>query len=103
MWRTSWLIGIGLAVLLAGCTSMTGETLGQNVDDTGITTSVKAKLAAEKVGTLTRVDVQTTQGVVSLNGVVQTAELKARAGELAWQVEGVREVLNNIQIQKSSS
>ncbi len=42
-----------LALQLSGCTALTGETLGQNVDDTTVTTSVKSKLALEKVSSLT--------------------------------------------------
>ena len=63
---------LAIAVLLsaAGCTAMTGETAGQNVDDSTITASVKTKLAADKIGSLTRVDVDTTRQVVSLNGIV---------------------------------
>jgi len=90
-----------LALLLSatGCTSMTGETAGQYVDDSTITTSVKAKLVADKVANLTRIDVDTTNRVVSLNGVVESPEQKTRAEQLAMQVGGVRRVDNNLQIQ----
>jgi uncharacterized protein YceK len=46
---------LALIFILSGCQSITGETLGENIDDTTITTTVKAKLAAEKGSTLTRV------------------------------------------------
>jgi len=78
---------------------MTGESAGQYVDDSSITASVKTKLAADKVGTLTRVDVDTTNQVVSLSGIVQTQQEKQRAEELARQVGGVKGVKNNLQIQ----
>jgi len=78
---------------------MTGETAGQYVDDSTITTSVKAKLVADKVANLTRIDVDTTNRVVSLNGVVESPEQKTRAEQLAMQVGGVRRVDNNLQIQ----
>ena len=91
-----------LALLLSvtGCTSMTGETAGQYVDDSTITTSVKAKLVADKVVNVTRIDVDTTNRVVSLNGVVESPEQKTRAEQLAMQVGGVRRVDNNLQIQR---
>ena len=89
-------------LLFGGCTAMTGETTGQYVDDSTITASVKAKLAADKVGTLTRIDVDTTSKVVSLNGIVPTAQDKARAEQLAKQVDGVRTVKNNLQVQQST-
>jgi len=78
---------------------MTGETAGQYVDDSTITTSVKAKLVADKVVNLTRIDVDTTNRVVSLNGVVESPEQKTRAEQLAMQVGGVRRVDNKLQIQ----
>jgi osmotically-inducible protein OsmY len=88
-------------LLLGGCTSMTGETAGQYVDDSTITAQVKSKLAADRIGSLTRVDVDTTNKVVSLNGIVQSPDQKARAEQLASQVSGVRRVQNNLQIQKN--
>jgi hyperosmotically inducible protein len=88
-----------LVALTAGCTSMTGKTAGQNVDDASITASVKTKLAAEKPATLTKVDVDTNKGTVYLTGNVETPAIKERATELARQVSGVREVVNNLKIQ----
>jgi hypothetical protein len=42
---------------LAGCQAMTGRTAGENLDDLTITTAVKTRLAADKISTLTRIDV----------------------------------------------
>jgi hyperosmotically inducible periplasmic protein len=89
-------------LVVSGCSSMTGQTAGQYVDDTAITTSVKAKLTAEKAANFTRIDVDTTNQVVTLNGVVESADQKARAEQLARQVGGVKSVKNNIQVQKRS-
>lgn len=88
-----------LVGLTAGCTAMTGKSAGENVDDAKITASVKAKLAGEKVATLTKVDVDTNKGTVYLTGNVENDTIKARATELARQVAGVREVVNNLKIQ----
>jgi hyperosmotically inducible protein len=89
-------------LFVGGCASMTGQTAGQYVDDATITTSVKTKLTAEKVANFTRIDVDTTNQVVTLNGVVDSADQKARAEQLTRQVSGVKSVKNNLQIQKSS-
>ena len=72
------------------------------MDDSTITTAVKAKLVADKAANLTRVDVDTTKQVVALNGIVESADQKARAEQLAKQVDGVRKVDNNLQIQKKN-
>jgi osmotically-inducible protein OsmY len=90
---------LAVVVLLAACQSSTGKTLGENIDDAGITTAVKAKLATEKLSTLTRIDVDTNQGVVALNGTVKTVEDKVRAEQIARQVKGVRDVVNNLRVQ----
>jgi len=98
------LISTALTIILSvgGCTSMTGQSTGQYVDDRTITASVKTKLVTDRAANLTRVDVDTTNRVVSLNGVVQTPDQKQRAEELAMQVTGVRSVNNNLQIQRSN-
>jgi osmotically-inducible protein OsmY len=83
----------------AGCTAMTGKSAGENVEDAKITAAVKTKLAGEKPATLTKVDVDTNKGTVYLTGNVENAAVKARATELARQVAGVREVVNNLSIQ----
>jgi hyperosmotically inducible protein len=87
--------------MLSACTALTGETLGQNIDDTTLTASVKTKLAADKLANLTRIDVDTYNGVVSLNGVVSTPADKERAEQIAQSVEGVRKVVNNLQVQRA--
>jgi len=72
-----------------------GKTAGQNVDDATITAKVKSKLVAEKAANLTRIDVDTNNGTVYLNGVVETDEQKTRAHQLAHEVAGVKSVVNN--------
>jgi len=84
----------------AGCRSMTGESLGQNIDDATITTEVKAKLTGERASNLTRVSVATANGNVSLTGIVPTATDRTRAEEIARGVKGVQGVANNLQIEK---
>ena len=97
--RLSSIMLAGL-LLIGGCTAMTGETAGQYVDDSTITASVKAKLVGEKTANLTRIDVDTTNQVVSLTGIVESPDQKARAEQLASQVSGVKSVKNNLQVQK---
>ena len=86
--------------ILSGCEAMTGKTAGQAVDDATITAAVKAKLVGDKAANLTRVDVDTNNATVYLNGVVETPEQKTRAEQLARQAKGVKNVVNNLQVQK---
>jgi osmotically-inducible protein OsmY len=88
-----------LAVALSGCQAMTGETLGQNIDDTNITTAVKTKLAVDKASSMARVGVETTRGTVQLTGVVDSAATRDKAVAIARSVDGVKNVVNNLQVQ----
>jgi len=94
------LVLLVVLALGAGCRSTTGESFGQNVDDTTITSEVKTKLAADRGATLTSVSVTTVRGNVSLDGVVPTAADRARAEEIARRVTGVTQVTNNLQAEK---
>ena len=89
-----------LVLATAACQSMTGKSAGTSVDDATITASVKSKLVAEKAANLTRVDVDTNNGTVYLNGTVESPEQRSRAEQLAWQAKGVKSVVNNLQVQK---
>lgn len=89
-----------LAAGISSCQALTGETLGEHIDDTTITATVKAKLAAEKGTTLTRVQVDTDRGVVQLSGVVETAADRAKAEQVARSVGGIKGVRNNLQTQR---
>ena len=50
---------------------------------------------------MTRIDVDTNQGIVALNGTVTSEEMRARAVEVARGVKGVRQVVNNLQVRAS--
>ena len=101
--RGGWPITVVLIVMLglgAGCRSTTGSPLGQNIDDTTITSKVKTKLTGEKASNLTRVSVTTANGVVSLTGIVPTGADRARAEEITRSVSGVQQVQNNLQTER---
>jgi hyperosmotically inducible periplasmic protein len=96
-------IGVLLVVLfaLAGCHAMTGRTAGRNIDDLTITASVKARLVADKMSNFTRIDVDTVNAVVSLNGLVESEFEKRRAEDIASLVDGVEKIVNDLQVQKA--
>ena len=82
----------------------TGKTALESLNDGSITSAIKGKMAADNINhmsskTLVRIDVQTERGAVTLSGVVQTAEQKARAEQLVREVNGVKRVTNNLQVQ----
>jgi osmotically-inducible protein OsmY len=88
---------VTLAVLffMTGCQVLTGATIGEN-DDATLASFVKTKLASDKLVTLTRVGVETNNGIV-----LSHRRSRDRLGSLASQVKGVKHVVNNLQVQKS--
>jgi len=96
------LVGLALVAGLAGCTAMTGETAGQNVNDSAITAKIKSKMGADKASTLTSVDVDTVRGTVYLTGTVADSTAKQRATEIAQSVTGVNRVVNNLETRTSA-
>jgi osmotically-inducible protein OsmY len=90
----------GLTAFTAGCAATpTSDSTGEYIDDSTITTKVKAKLVQDDTVKARQVDVTTFKGVVQLSGFVDTAEQKSRAAELAATVPGVRDVKNNIEVK----
>jgi osmotically-inducible protein OsmY len=79
-----------------------GEAARRFWADATITAAVKRRLAGEHMATLVKINVDTNQGTVHLNGTVDSPAAKERAAELARQVEGVRQVVNNLKVQGSS-
>jgi hypothetical protein len=92
-----------LLAFTAGCESMTGRSTGRYIDDKAINAQVKTKLVGEKASNLTRIGVNTVNGVVHLAGVVDSVRDKIMAEELARQVNGVTNVVNQLQVSSSGS
>jgi hypothetical protein len=86
-----------------GCRSMTGQSLGTNVDNATTTATVKARLAADQLQNLTWVDVDTSDGTVYLSGTAATEAQKTRATQIARGADGVKKVVNNIQVSRATS
>jgi hyperosmotically inducible protein len=96
--RPGFLLLLALAIMLAAGCSQTQSTK-QQADDTAITAEVKSKLATDvELATITGIEVDTTNGVVTLAGEVTTADAKRRAEEVTKNVDGVVRVTNNIRV-----
>jgi hyperosmotically inducible periplasmic protein len=79
------------------------DSLGTKLDDTTITTKVKAKLTTDSVKTLVKVHVDTQNGVVHLQGTVPSEADKAEAERLARSTDGVKDVMNDLTIGGTTS
>lgn len=90
-----------MSVTAAACSVSSGqESTGQYVDSAAITTKVKTKMASEGGMTLAnQVKVDTLKDVVQLSGFVPSAADRTKAEQIAWSVDGVRGVKNDIVVQ----
>jgi hyperosmotically inducible protein len=75
-------------------------TAGQDLDDSMLTASIEAKLMADPATKGYQINVGTQKGVVQLTGFVDSTTMKAKAGEIARSVEGVKEVRNDLDIRQ---
>lgn len=87
-----------LAVSLLPACSVTREqqTVGSYIDDTALTTRVKARFAQDSAVSALAINVQTLKGVVQLSGFARSAQERATAESLARGVPGVVAVHNDI-------
>jgi osmotically-inducible protein OsmY len=93
----SFLICVGLISVFLGCASTpTREGTGEYVDDSAITTKVKAAIINEPSLKVFQINVETFKGTVQLSGFVDSAQSVKKAGEVARSVTGVRSVKNNL-------
>lgn len=88
-----------LAVLLCGAalTVACGQT------DAGISTAVKAKLAADDTVKAYAINVDTRNHVVTLTGDVQSSAAKDQALKLARETNGVRDVVDRLQVGETAA
>ena len=93
-------IGVGTAAVAA---SSTEKGLSTSVADGLIFTKIKDNFLRTDASLPTVVDVTVNDGAVLLTGKVKTPEEKVLATKLTWEVRGVREVVNEIQVIDKSS
>jgi len=84
-------------LMTAGCAvQRKQESVGSYVDDTAITTQVKAKFASDQTVSAMAISVETLKGTVQLSGFAKTLDEKLAAERLARTVAGVTAVQNDI-------
>ena len=92
----------GVLATGAGSTMVIAEgdkSLGSTIDDATIKIMVSGKLLKEEKNLFLDIDVKVTEGRVLLTGIVQKQESRISAVRKAWEVEGVKEVINEIDQQ----
>ena len=96
----SAVIGVGTAAVAA---STTEKGLSTSVADTQIHAKLTDRFVKTNFSLVTSVDITVNDGAVLMTGKVKTPEEKILATRLAWEIFGVREVVNELQVTDTSS
>lgn len=90
----------GMTAVTTGCAVTRGqETTGAYIDDTGITTAVKAKMIEDKTVSAAAISVETLNGTVQLSGFAKSMAEKSQAESIARNTKNVRAVRNDIVVR----
>lgn len=79
--------------------SQASTALGEKIDDLTITATVSTGLAKDPDLSAIKINVDTKDGVVTLNGPAPSAAAKDKATEIAKQVKGVTSVNNQLMVK----
>ena len=94
------LAAAGALITMSGCAVTRDQsTVGAYIDDTAITTSVKARYVDNKDVDASSISVETLNGTVMLSGFAKNAMEKGTAETIAMKVSGVKAVKNEIAIR----
>lgn len=89
-----------LLALFVGCAgTATQESTGDYIDDTVLTTKVKAAVFNEASLKSAEINVETFKGVVQLSGFVSSQADINKAVEIARDVPGVKSVTNDMRVK----
>jgi len=96
----SYLLAALIVALALGCASTSKqEGTGEYVDDTVLTTKVKAAIFNEPTLKSAEINVETFKGVVQLSGFVTSTAAQNKAVEVARGVAGVKSVKNDMRLK----
>lgn len=96
----STLIAALMLTTVVGCASTNKqESTGQYVDDTVITTAVKAAIFNEPTLKVAEINVETFKGAVQLSGFVRSQDDIATAINVTRGVNGVTSVKNDMRLK----
>ena len=93
-------VGVGSAAVAA---STTEKGLSTSVSDGVIFTKLHDKFIQHDASLSSVIDITVNDGAVLLTGKVKSPDEKVLATKLAWEIRGVREVVNEIQVTDKSS
>lgn len=98
--RLSYFFVALLYAFVLGCASSPkNEGTGEYIDDTVITTKVKAAILEDSALKVTEINVETYKGRVQLSGFVSSRSQIDRAAEVTHKVKGVKSVVNDLRLK----
>jgi hypothetical protein len=80
-----------------------GQVIADATADARTTGAIKAKLLASRELSALSISVNTTGGIVTLSGTVDSTENISKAMLLAMETDGVREVISTLQVKPRSN
>ncbi len=89
------------AAATAGTVAAQERSTEKAISDSQIVLGINESLFQYDIETFRKVSVTSHEGRVLLNGVVKTEEARGQAVRLSWQVAGVREVINELEVNTS--
>jgi osmotically-inducible protein OsmY len=93
-------IGLVLVTFIAGCAATQHkESTGEYVDDSVLTSKVKAEIFNDPMLKVFQINVESFKGVVQLSGFVDSSQASTRAVEVAKSVKGVQSVKNSLVVK----
>lgn len=72
----------------------------ESPQDEALSKSVRARIAADKKLDLTGITVVSNSGTVYLSGVVKSLDARQQAIKIAWEVPGVKSVVNSLEVER---
>ena len=79
------------------------KSLGTAIDDATIKLNISRKLLISENNLFINIDTSVVEGMVLLTGIVKNQESRIEAVKIVWEVEGVKEVINEIDIGDKTS
>lgn len=92
---------LGSAATVTAAASVREGGLSASLSDARITAQISDLWFKYDVETFRKLDLTVNQGRVLITGIVQDPENRVEAVRLAWQVKGVKQVINEIKIDES--
>src|SRR5436190_23796000 len=97
---TRYLAAGAILITIGATPVLAHESAGQYLDDSTVTARVKSAFVGDPQVKAHQINVKTYDGVVQLNGFVDSPNQVAKATQDAREVPGVRKVDNNLSVKR---